>query len=273
MTTQDVLVNKWNKETVDLFKEQDVENGFFDVVFDVKGKKIFANKIVLARVSAPLKNKFLPSTPGSVVTIKIDYCYDDFFQLLMFLYSGRCDLSEENIVAMVQMAESFAVEDLLLECDEFLFSIQYNAENIFTYYEQLYLRKNFLFSGDELSNILLSANKSRVEVGNEEGHRMYGRICNDHDVINAIKNLQDSEVEASQRNSSFEGCFWQTKIDKPKCAILGKKKTVDYYLLINSVGNICVKATSEIVDDDDYLLAEMTTVDDFIFNNCKINIV
>uniref|UniRef100_A0AC35GFH7 Uncharacterized protein n=1 Tax=Panagrolaimus sp. PS1159 TaxID=55785 RepID=A0AC35GFH7_9BILA len=139
--------------------------------------------------------------------------------------------------------------------------------------DETVVRKGCLFSYDELSNILSSANKSRVEISNDLGHKMYGRIYNDDNIITAIKRLQDSAFENSLRDPSFEGCFWRTQnINIPKTSILKKTKNVDYYLLINSDGDICVKAAQEI-GENDYLVAEMITAYDFIFNNCKINIV
>uniref|UniRef100_A0AC35F755 BTB domain-containing protein n=1 Tax=Panagrolaimus sp. PS1159 TaxID=55785 RepID=A0AC35F755_9BILA len=135
MTDQQKFLNKWHSERLQLFKSQDLHNGFFDVVFDVEGKEIHANKILLAPLSSPLKEMFSELNHES---FKIDFLYNDFFQFLIFLYSGRCDINEENIVAMVKMAALYEVEDLRKECDEFLFSIRYSSKNVFYYFEELH---------------------------------------------------------------------------------------------------------------------------------------
>uniref|UniRef100_A0A914QNE9 BTB domain-containing protein n=1 Tax=Panagrolaimus davidi TaxID=227884 RepID=A0A914QNE9_9BILA len=64
--------------------------------------------------------------------IKIEsYKYDNFKEFLRFLYSGECQLNDENIFTMIDIAEFYQVNSFKKYCDEYLSKITLNMENIF----------------------------------------------------------------------------------------------------------------------------------------------
>uniref|UniRef100_A0A914PJ98 BTB domain-containing protein n=1 Tax=Panagrolaimus davidi TaxID=227884 RepID=A0A914PJ98_9BILA len=95
----------------EIFKSQDPKIGDFDVTFEINGKKLFANKFILRSVSSTFDTMLSDRWSKPNESIKIEgYCFDDFKEFLMFLYSGECTLTEDNIAAMIDIAEFFVVK-------------------------------------------------------------------------------------------------------------------------------------------------------------------
>uniref|UniRef100_A0A914Q8I3 BTB domain-containing protein n=1 Tax=Panagrolaimus davidi TaxID=227884 RepID=A0A914Q8I3_9BILA len=67
---------------------------------------------------------------NDVIPIK-DYSFNDFKEFLTFLYSGECQLSDGNIINMVDIAEFYQVNSFKKYCDEYLSKITLNMKNIF----------------------------------------------------------------------------------------------------------------------------------------------
>uniref|UniRef100_A0AC35FEB4 BTB domain-containing protein n=1 Tax=Panagrolaimus sp. PS1159 TaxID=55785 RepID=A0AC35FEB4_9BILA len=70
------------------------------------------------------------STNDKVVKVE-DYSYDDFFVFVSFLYSGKCNLTNENILRITDMAEYYGVSTLKNYCDLFLSKMSYTETNVF----------------------------------------------------------------------------------------------------------------------------------------------
>uniref|UniRef100_A0A914ZCZ9 BTB domain-containing protein n=1 Tax=Panagrolaimus superbus TaxID=310955 RepID=A0A914ZCZ9_9BILA len=99
---------KMQMDRFKVFKEQDREKGHLDVAFEIEGKKLHVNKYLLTTASEPL-NAWLSdrwSTKDEVIKIE-DYSFDCFYEFIQFIYTGRCDLSSENVFKMVDMAEFY----------------------------------------------------------------------------------------------------------------------------------------------------------------------
>uniref|UniRef100_A0AC34GJS4 BTB domain-containing protein n=1 Tax=Panagrolaimus sp. ES5 TaxID=591445 RepID=A0AC34GJS4_9BILA len=118
-----------------IFKEQDLEKGCFDVTFEVEGKKLHAHKFILTSVSEYFQI-FIGrwTTKNEDIEIK-DSSFDNFYQFLSFLYCSDCNLTEENIAKITDMAERYCVQCLKDFCDEFLFEMEKSVESIEELYE------------------------------------------------------------------------------------------------------------------------------------------
>uniref|UniRef100_A0A914PWT4 BTB domain-containing protein n=1 Tax=Panagrolaimus davidi TaxID=227884 RepID=A0A914PWT4_9BILA len=124
-------IYKMQQERFNIFKSQDHENGHFDVTFEINGKKLFANKFILTPVSETLKAMLSDRWSNKDEAVKIeDYSYDNFYEFLHFLYAGICDLTNENVFKLTDMAEYYGVPFLKEYCERFLSKIKYNVGNI-----------------------------------------------------------------------------------------------------------------------------------------------
>uniref|UniRef100_A0A914PNE9 BTB domain-containing protein n=1 Tax=Panagrolaimus davidi TaxID=227884 RepID=A0A914PNE9_9BILA len=119
------------QERFKTFKLQDPANEHFDVTFEIEGRKLYANKFILTSVSetmaSMLSDRWIKK--DEVVTIEA-YSYDNFYQFIHFLYTGGCDLTNENVFKLVDMAEFYDVPFLKEFCEKFLSFIIYNVETI-----------------------------------------------------------------------------------------------------------------------------------------------
>jgi hypothetical protein len=114
------------------FKSQDPGRSFFDVAFDIDGKKIYANKFRLGSISSTFNSMLSDRWSTKDDPIKImNYSYEDFYQFLTFLYSGECDITDDNIYTMVDMAEYYNVELFKKSCDTFLSKMEITQQNVF----------------------------------------------------------------------------------------------------------------------------------------------
>uniref|UniRef100_A0AC34FY11 BTB domain-containing protein n=1 Tax=Panagrolaimus sp. ES5 TaxID=591445 RepID=A0AC34FY11_9BILA len=105
----------------EVFKQQNLEAGRFDVTFEIEGKQLHAHKFILTSVSGPFDAWLTDRWTAKDAVIKVeDYSYDCFYQFVSFVYSGNCDLSNENVLKMVDMAEFYDIPCLKRFCDDFL---------------------------------------------------------------------------------------------------------------------------------------------------------
>uniref|UniRef100_A0A914PZ73 BTB domain-containing protein n=1 Tax=Panagrolaimus davidi TaxID=227884 RepID=A0A914PZ73_9BILA len=122
-------INKLQPMLEAAFKSQDPE--LFDIVFDIDGKKIYADKLILSINFSTFKSMLYDRWISKNDSIKIEtYKYDDFKEFLTFIYSGEYNITNENIFTMLDMAESYQIEDLKELCDEYLSKMELNLSNI-----------------------------------------------------------------------------------------------------------------------------------------------
>uniref|UniRef100_A0AC34G5B8 BTB domain-containing protein n=1 Tax=Panagrolaimus sp. ES5 TaxID=591445 RepID=A0AC34G5B8_9BILA len=123
-------------ERFEVFKTQDPENEHFDGVFEFNGKKLYANKFMICSISSTFNSMLSKrwTKPDEPIIIQ-EYSYDDFKQLLTFIYSGECSLTADNIFAMVDIAEFYGILLLKKYCEEFLADVKLDAKNVFGYRE------------------------------------------------------------------------------------------------------------------------------------------
>uniref|UniRef100_A0AC35FDK9 BTB domain-containing protein n=1 Tax=Panagrolaimus sp. PS1159 TaxID=55785 RepID=A0AC35FDK9_9BILA len=312
-------------------------------------------------------------------SVKIEgYSFEDFKEFLTFVYSGECELSKENIFAMVDIAEFFIVEEFKEFCEEFLINTEMNFNNIYqiietaikfsmetlkkatisyasknistfleaekfceldkstlkeilelcgktehqeeifkavyqwaekrakevvdadnglnlneTIKEQIsdflpffeykfmgteflatvVFRKSFLFTDDELHNILLARIGNRVQIIDENGKKMKGEIRCDElkNVVAAIKSKKNVYPSFYVIETYYH---WNTQQSKPSNpSKLTKNEKIDWYLVYDSWGDIAIKTRNQL-EKRDYLLAEMFAEGEFVLNEkCKIEIV
>uniref|UniRef100_A0A914QF58 BTB domain-containing protein n=1 Tax=Panagrolaimus davidi TaxID=227884 RepID=A0A914QF58_9BILA len=108
----------------EIFKSQDPKIGDFDVTFEINGKKLFANKFILRSVSSTFDSMLSDRWSKRDERVKIKgYSFDDFKEFLIFLYSGECTLTKDNIAVMIDIAEFFGVKIFKKYCENFLISI------------------------------------------------------------------------------------------------------------------------------------------------------
>uniref|UniRef100_A0A914QLS0 BTB domain-containing protein n=1 Tax=Panagrolaimus davidi TaxID=227884 RepID=A0A914QLS0_9BILA len=120
-------------EAVEAFKAQDHENGYFDVVFEIQGEKLYAHKLKICPVSSTFKSMLSErwtKEPNELIKIE-EYSYDDFKEFLTFIYSGKCQLTNQNIVTMVDIAEYYGVQVFKTICEKFLTKMELTLENIY----------------------------------------------------------------------------------------------------------------------------------------------
>uniref|UniRef100_A0A914P3K1 BTB domain-containing protein n=1 Tax=Panagrolaimus davidi TaxID=227884 RepID=A0A914P3K1_9BILA len=100
--------------------------------------------------------------------LKLTYKFDDFKELLTFIYSGKCNITNENVFVMLDMAEFYQIKDLKQLCDDFFPEMELNLTNIFDMLEisnkysmnrmkesiQKFISQNFkpFFKSDEFLN-------------------------------------------------------------------------------------------------------------------------
>uniref|UniRef100_A0AC35GQD6 BTB domain-containing protein n=1 Tax=Panagrolaimus sp. PS1159 TaxID=55785 RepID=A0AC35GQD6_9BILA len=87
----------------DAFESQKI-----DVVFDIGGKKLYADKLRFTLASTTFESMFSDrwSYKNDEIPIK-DYSFNDFKGCLLFIYSDKSNLNDGNIMAMLDMAEFY----------------------------------------------------------------------------------------------------------------------------------------------------------------------
>uniref|UniRef100_A0A914PYU8 BTB domain-containing protein n=1 Tax=Panagrolaimus davidi TaxID=227884 RepID=A0A914PYU8_9BILA len=123
------FINKFHPQLVEAFKSQDPD--LFDIVFEIEGKNLYADKLILSINSSTFKSMLSDRWISKNHSIKIEtYKFDDFKKLLTFIYSGECNLTDENIFTILDMSEFYQIEDLKELCDEYLSKMELNLSNI-----------------------------------------------------------------------------------------------------------------------------------------------
>uniref|UniRef100_A0A914PXK8 BTB domain-containing protein n=1 Tax=Panagrolaimus davidi TaxID=227884 RepID=A0A914PXK8_9BILA len=112
------------------FKSQSPE--LFDTVFEIEGKKLYAEKLRLSLISSTFNSMLSDRwiSKNNAIPIK-NYSFNDFKEFLTFLYSEKCQLSDENILTMIDIAEFYQVNSFKKYCGKYLSKITLNMENIF----------------------------------------------------------------------------------------------------------------------------------------------
>uniref|UniRef100_A0A914QXC3 BTB domain-containing protein n=1 Tax=Panagrolaimus davidi TaxID=227884 RepID=A0A914QXC3_9BILA len=110
--------------------------GMFDTVFEIDGKKLYADKLRLTLASTTFESMLSDrwTSKNNIIPIK-DYSFNNFKELLSFIYSGTCNINESNIMAILDMAEFYQIEHLKQLCDAYLSKIEYSMDNIFKFIE------------------------------------------------------------------------------------------------------------------------------------------
>uniref|UniRef100_A0A914QKJ5 BTB domain-containing protein n=1 Tax=Panagrolaimus davidi TaxID=227884 RepID=A0A914QKJ5_9BILA len=124
------FICEMQNERYQIFKSQDLEKGKFDVVFEVEGKKLYAIKFMLTSVSETMASMLSDRWLNKDEVVKIQtYSYDNFYQFLCFLYTGKCELTYENVFELVDMAEFYGVSSFKKYCDkEIVIMAKYGGE-------------------------------------------------------------------------------------------------------------------------------------------------
>uniref|UniRef100_A0A914P983 BTB domain-containing protein n=1 Tax=Panagrolaimus davidi TaxID=227884 RepID=A0A914P983_9BILA len=125
------FVNKILQERFKTFILQDPANEHFDVTFEIEGRKLYANKLILISASETMASMLSDRWKKKDEVVKIEtYSYDNFYEFLRFIYTGGCNLTNENVFKLVDMAEFYAVQFLKELCHTFLLKMEYNVERI-----------------------------------------------------------------------------------------------------------------------------------------------
>uniref|UniRef100_A0AC35EZE7 BTB domain-containing protein n=1 Tax=Panagrolaimus sp. PS1159 TaxID=55785 RepID=A0AC35EZE7_9BILA len=128
---------KMQKRRYEMFKSQDVENGRFDVSFEIEGRKLHAHTFILTSTSETFNSWLSDRWTKKDEIIKVEsYSYDSFYQFLSFVYSGDCELTVDNVREIVDMSEFYGVQHLKELCDKFLSNAKIiTVENIEEMYD------------------------------------------------------------------------------------------------------------------------------------------
>uniref|UniRef100_A0A914YJ95 BTB domain-containing protein n=1 Tax=Panagrolaimus superbus TaxID=310955 RepID=A0A914YJ95_9BILA len=157
------ILYKFQMKRFEVFNAQDSENDHFDVIFEINGKKLYANTFMLCPISTTFKSMISDRWTKRDETIPIqDYTFDDFKEFLTFIYSGKCALTNENVFALIDMAEFYGVPEFKKACEKFSLNIidTDNALKIHEYafkYSMAQLKKSInIFIAKNLSNLINS---------------------------------------------------------------------------------------------------------------------
>uniref|UniRef100_A0AC35FCU9 BTB domain-containing protein n=1 Tax=Panagrolaimus sp. PS1159 TaxID=55785 RepID=A0AC35FCU9_9BILA len=136
MDAQEIIYS-FQMQRFEVFKTQDVENGKFDVAFEIDGKTLYAHKAIICLISTTLDSMLSDRwRKPDDEHVKIDgYSFDNFKEFLTFIYSGKCKLSNENILSMVDIAEFFGVKLLKIYCEKFLTKMKFDSNNVYGFRE------------------------------------------------------------------------------------------------------------------------------------------
>uniref|UniRef100_A0AC34FGT2 BTB domain-containing protein n=1 Tax=Panagrolaimus sp. ES5 TaxID=591445 RepID=A0AC34FGT2_9BILA len=118
-------------ERFEIFKAQDPKNDDFDIVFEINRKKLYAHKFILSSISPTFKSVLSEWTKlNEPIPIK-NYTFDDFKEFLTFIYSGTCAFKNDNIIVMIDLAESYDVSVFKKACEKFLTNSVIGLNNVY----------------------------------------------------------------------------------------------------------------------------------------------
>uniref|UniRef100_A0AC34FTY5 BTB domain-containing protein n=1 Tax=Panagrolaimus sp. ES5 TaxID=591445 RepID=A0AC34FTY5_9BILA len=122
-----------------IYKAQNPETGEFDVVFEIEGKKLYAHKSKLCEVSTTFDAMLSERWTTQNEPIQINsYSFDNFKQLITFIYSGDCKFTLDNIFTMVDIAEFYNVSAFKTACQDFLLKTARNLGDVYPLLELTY---------------------------------------------------------------------------------------------------------------------------------------
>uniref|UniRef100_A0A914Q3M9 BTB domain-containing protein n=1 Tax=Panagrolaimus davidi TaxID=227884 RepID=A0A914Q3M9_9BILA len=177
-------------ETFEVFKAQDPENGYFDVVFQIQGEKLYAHKLILCRVSPTFKSMLSNQLTIFDEPISIEnYTLEDFKEFLTFIYSCQCQLSKENIFSIIDAAEFYCVQRFKTICEEFLTKSELNLENI---YQMIQISNKYLLAKFNKLVIKFASKNISTFLKNEQ---FYGlKKCTLKKILELSDKTKDQEV-------------------------------------------------------------------------------
>uniref|UniRef100_A0A914P3V7 BACK domain-containing protein n=1 Tax=Panagrolaimus davidi TaxID=227884 RepID=A0A914P3V7_9BILA len=144
------------------------------------------------------------------------------------------------------------------EIKEFLPFINFKKMKL-SFLHNFVVKKGFLFSFDELSEILENAEselKVKVMITSANGKSLNCMLPLGSHAIENIKSLKTSFNCVSYR----QYLYWRTEFKIPSTpSPLKKRNGVEWYLHYFGLGHIGVSHHS-LIDDSDYLIAEMTAL-------------
>jgi hypothetical protein len=108
---------------------------FHDLTLLVNGERIYAHKAILFGRSTYFRALFdrwltVPSHSISELPINTDATSDVFIELLRFIYSGRCNFNENNVVPLLELADLYNLVKLTNLCEAALWDCV-SEENVF----------------------------------------------------------------------------------------------------------------------------------------------
>jgi len=108
---------------------------FSDVVFIVEGKQIPSHKLILELRSEHFRVLFssgLRESQSNKVEI-VDCTVGVFLDLLKFIYTDSCEVTDDNCISLLEQANFFQLDRLIAICEQFWYhniSVS-NAANVF----------------------------------------------------------------------------------------------------------------------------------------------
>uniref|UniRef100_A0AC35F9R7 BTB domain-containing protein n=1 Tax=Panagrolaimus sp. PS1159 TaxID=55785 RepID=A0AC35F9R7_9BILA len=156
MDEHDEIVVNYALKRFEIFCQQNLEEGHFDVTFEfvnrdatvellhdnnnpIPRQQLYAHSFVLWPLSKVFERTFFgPFAKSSVITIE-RHSYNDFKEFLSFLYSGYCDINEKNLMAMIDLSEYYDIKELKEICDVFLKYHPFETRELLGIYESVKL--------------------------------------------------------------------------------------------------------------------------------------
>uniref|UniRef100_A0A914QAD2 BTB domain-containing protein n=1 Tax=Panagrolaimus davidi TaxID=227884 RepID=A0A914QAD2_9BILA len=190
------ILYKFQMERFEIFKFQNLENGKFDVTFEICGKKLHSHRFIICPFSTTLDSMLSERWTKPNEPVKIDgYSFDDFNEFLTFIYSGNCKLTNENIFSMVDIAEFFGVKLFKIYCEKFLTKMKFDSNNVFDFRElsQKYSLKKLKKAIDKF----ISENISYIH----QNEKFLNFRKSD------IKEIVESNYKTAKQEELFEGVY------------------------------------------------------------------
>uniref|UniRef100_A0A914Z2N5 BTB domain-containing protein n=1 Tax=Panagrolaimus superbus TaxID=310955 RepID=A0A914Z2N5_9BILA len=128
-----------NNHRYKYFCDQNIEEGHFDVTFQFDNQQLFAHSFILWPTSKVFeKTLFGPLAHKGPIPV-LRHSFEDFKEFLTFMYLGKCTITMENVMALVNLGEFYEVKLLKDQCDEFLTQSSTKIEKVLKVYESLKL--------------------------------------------------------------------------------------------------------------------------------------